>query len=115
MRRLLGLHDLEKGEAARLLGVSAQAVSEWTSKTRKEGTRSPHVSTLERVSDFFELPGSLAWTPFNELLPLLADAERYDRVEKKIRARRSKLSVVGKATGRTKAVKPVEESNAGQR
>jgi transcriptional regulator with XRE-family HTH domain len=106
IRRLLGLHDLEKGEAAKLLGVSAQAVSEWTSKTRKEGTREPNVSTLQRVAEFFELPGSLAWTPFGELLSgPLSDHERFERVEKKIRASRTPLRAVnsGKATGKRQA------------
>jgi transcriptional regulator with XRE-family HTH domain len=87
MRRILGLHDLEKGEAAKLLGVSSQAVSEWLSKTRREGTRLPNLQTLQRVSTFFDIPGDrLAWTPFSELLPNeLADVDRFDKVEQKIR------------------------------
>lgn len=110
VRRILGMHDLRAGEAAKLLGVSPQAVSEWTSKTRAQGTRDPHVSTLERVAEFFELPGSLAWTPFPDLLPLLADPDRFERVEKKIRASRTPLKSVGTTT-KTR----VKESNAAQR
>jgi transcriptional regulator with XRE-family HTH domain len=113
MRRLLGLHDLEKGEAARLLGVSPQAVSEWTSKTRKQGTREPNISTLQRVADFFELSGDLAWTPFTELLSgPLSDPERFDLVERKIRASRTPLEAVssGKATAQRQRSSKVEKS-----
>ena len=115
IRRILGIHDLRAGEAAKLLGVSAQAVSEWTSRTRKEGTRTPHVATLERVAEFFELPGSLAWTPFRELLSgPLSDPERYDRVEDKIRRSRTKLRAVdsGKATGKRQASKSTDKAKA---
>jgi transcriptional regulator with XRE-family HTH domain len=113
VRRILGLHSLEKGEAAKLLGVSAQAVTEWTSKTRKQGTREPNVSTLQRFADFFELPGSLAWTPFSELLSgPLSDADRFERVEKKIRASRAPLRAVSsdKTTDRRKRSSKVEKS-----
>jgi transcriptional regulator with XRE-family HTH domain len=113
VRRLLGLHDVSKGDAARLLGVSPQAVSEWTSKTRAQGTRDPNLSTLQRVADFFELSGDLAWTPFAELLDgPLSDPERFKRVEDKIRGSRSTLKSVdsGKATGQNKPRGKVEKS-----
>lgn len=95
IRRVLGFHDLAKGEAAKLLEVSPQAISEWQSKTRKEGNRQPNVSTLLRVAEFFELEaGKLAGEDFVTLLPGLADEERFKRVEKKITRSRSKLSAV---------------------
>lgn len=103
IRRVLGFHDLAKGEAAKLLDVSPQAVSEWQSKTRKEGTRQPNVSTLLRVAEFFELPaGDLVGQEFPALLPSLADAERFARVEKKIGRGRTKLAVVPKSTEKAK-------------
>lgn len=104
LRRLLGLHDLTAAEASRLLQVSPQTISEWTSKTRAEGTRDPQTSKLQRVAEFFELPGSMAWTPFSDLLPLLANSDRFERVEKRIRASRTTLKPVdsGKATGQSK-------------
>lgn len=113
IRRLLGLHDLEKGEAAKLLGVSPQAVSEWTSKTRAEGTRDPRTSKLQRVAEFFELPGDLAWTPFSELLSgPLSDPDRFKRVEEKIRRSRSTLKpvVAEKATSPRRPSATVEKS-----
>jgi hypothetical protein len=78
-------------------------MSEWMSKTREEGTRDPQTSKLQRVAEFFELPGSMAWTPFSDLLPLLANSDRFERVEKKIRASRTTLKPVdsGKATGQS--------------
>jgi len=103
IRRVLGFHDLAKGEAAKLLGVSAQAISEWQSKTRKAGNRQPNVSTLLRVAEFFELEaGAFAGQEFSALLPALADEERFKRVEKKIGRGRTKLAVVPKPTEKAK-------------
>ena len=88
LRRLLGLHDLRGREAARLIGVSPQSLSEWM-----RGHRQPNLRMLLRVSSFLEINGErLLQAPFRELLSReLADGRRFDRVEAKIRThRRSK-------------------------
>ncbi|MBA2360492.1 MAG: helix-turn-helix transcriptional regulator [Actinobacteria bacterium] len=87
LKRLLGLHDLTRAQAAKHFGVSPQAVSEWISETRPGGRRAPNVETLVRVSDFFEVSGDgLLVAPFQDLLASdLCDRERFLRVEEKIR------------------------------
>ena len=98
IRRLMGVHDLSGTEASRLLDITPQALSEWVSKSRKEGTRQPNVTTLLRVSDFFGIPAdALLRADFVDLLATqLADPERFRAVERKIAmARKGSLRVVG--------------------
>lgn len=85
LRRLLGLHDLRGREAARLIGVSPQSVSEWT-----RGRRRPNLQTLFHVAAFLEVPGErLLRAPFGELLEHeLSDRTRFERVEATIGAQR---------------------------
>jgi transcriptional regulator with XRE-family HTH domain len=89
LRRLLGLHDLRGREAARLIGVSPQSLSEWM-----RGHRQPNLQMLLRVSSFLEITGErLLQAPFRDLLAReLSDASRFDRVEAKIRAHRRRSS-----------------------
>jgi transcriptional regulator with XRE-family HTH domain len=87
LRRLLGLHDLRGREAARMIGVSPQSLSEWM-----RGRRQPNLQMLLRVASFVEISGErLLRAPFRELLGReLGDRQRFDRVEAKIRANRER-------------------------
>lgn len=78
--RVLGLHALTGRQAARLLGVSEQAVSEWLT-----GKREPGTSSLVRITSSFEVDAlRLMNEPFTTMLPQLADPDRFDRVEKRL-------------------------------
>jgi transcriptional regulator with XRE-family HTH domain len=78
--RLLGFHQLTADWAAPLLGVSVATVSYW-----RNGHREPDVASLRRLGEVFELdPFALLTTPFVELLPVIADAERFQSVERRI-------------------------------
>jgi transcriptional regulator with XRE-family HTH domain len=84
LRRLLGVHGLTSVEAAQMVGLSPQAMSElgWR--------ENPSSETLAKLSDFFEIEMSrLLRTPLLDLLPLIAERERFKRVEAKIRRRRA--------------------------
>lgn len=87
LRRLLGLHDLRGREAARLIGVSPQSLSEWM-----RGRRQPNLQMLLRVVSFLEIAGErLLQAEFRDLLEHeLHDRARFDRVEAKIRERRGR-------------------------
>jgi transcriptional regulator with XRE-family HTH domain len=87
LRRLLGLHDLRGREAARLIGVSPQSLSEWM-----RGHRQPNLQMLLRVSSFLEINGErLLRAPFRELLVReVSDRTRFDHVEAKINGRRAR-------------------------
>ena len=65
-------------------GLSPQALSELQS-----GTRTPSLDTVEKLSTFFEIPiDRLLKASFAELLSAeLADQERFEHVEAKIRKR----------------------------
>jgi transcriptional regulator with XRE-family HTH domain len=78
--RLLGFHQLTADWAAPLLGVSVATVSYW-----RNGHREPDVASLRRLGEVFELdPFALLTTPFVDLLPVVADAERFQSVERRI-------------------------------
>jgi transcriptional regulator with XRE-family HTH domain len=78
--RVLGLHGLTGRQAARLLGVSEQAVSEWLT-----GKREPGTSSLVQIASSFEIDAlRLMNEPFVAVLPQLADPDRFDRVEKRL-------------------------------
>jgi transcriptional regulator with XRE-family HTH domain len=87
LRRLLGLHDLRGREAARMIGVSPQSLSEWM-----RGRRQPNLQMLLRVASFLEINGErLLRAPFRELLGReVADRARFDQVEAKIRENRAR-------------------------
>jgi transcriptional regulator with XRE-family HTH domain len=98
--RLLGLHGLTAREAAKLIGLSAMALSEW-----RLGKREPSLKALIRLSALFEVAGDrLVTVPFRDLLSNeLSDPDRFDRVEARIDQGRSliergKLQLVGKDT-----------------
>lgn len=81
VRRLLGLHSLRATRDAGLIGISPQALSEIQYGTRA----SVSLSTMEKLSGFFEIPiDRLLHAQFEELLQAeVADSERYRRVEAK--------------------------------
>ena len=89
LRRLLGLHDLRGREAARLIGVSPQSLSEWM-----RGHRRPNLQMLLRVASFLEISTDrLLQATFPELLANeVADTARFSRVEAKIHAHRGRAS-----------------------
>lgn len=88
--RVMGLHRLTAAEAKTFIDVSAQTLSEW-----KRG-KSPNLSTLLRVADFFEIHGDrLVNAPFTDLLTNeLYDLARFERVEHKIRAHAATLKTL---------------------
>jgi transcriptional regulator with XRE-family HTH domain len=81
LRRLLGLHGLSGREAASLIGVSPQSLSEWV-----RGRRRPNLQMLLRVASFAEIPTDrLLHAEFGDLLEHeLKDRGRFERVEAKI-------------------------------
>ena len=89
--RILGLHDLSARRAGELVDISAQTLSEW--KYRK---REPSLGVLLRLAEFFEISADrLVSAPFQALLTQeLADPERFDRVEQKIKRHRRTLKAV---------------------
>jgi transcriptional regulator with XRE-family HTH domain len=115
VKRLMAVHLLTGQEAAKLFRVSPQAVSEWISATREE-PRDPNLQTLLRVAAVFEVDATkLVQSDFVDLLPEIADAERFERVERKaaaVRRRRARVSVVDpQDAGR---VRPIRSSKSGQ-
>jgi transcriptional regulator with XRE-family HTH domain len=81
--RLFGLHKLTTREAATLLRVSPQALSELRNRRR---TASLH--TAQQIARFFEIPlDRLLDAPFADLLAHeLAEPDRFASVEAKIKA-----------------------------
>ena len=79
--RLLGVHNLTAIQAARLLGVSPQALSDWAN-----GKRQPRLDAIVSVSEFFEIPVErLLKADFADLLAdELSDKARFQRVERKV-------------------------------
>jgi len=79
--RLLGLHRLTSDWAAPLLRVSVTTISYW-----RNGHREPdNVAILKRLGDFFEIdPFALLASPFIDLLPMIADPERFESVERRL-------------------------------
>jgi transcriptional regulator with XRE-family HTH domain len=89
--RLLGLHGLTQNFASELLGVSEATVSGWMS-----GKTTPSLGKAIAISDLFQISTDrLMGAKFSDLLSKeLADPERFDRVEDRIRRARSKLRSV---------------------
>lgn len=78
---LIGLHLLTATAAKEHLELSAQAISEL-----RAGKRQPSLSTLQKISGFFEIPiDRLLDADFEDLLGNeLSDPDRFRRVEAKI-------------------------------
>jgi transcriptional regulator with XRE-family HTH domain len=98
LSRLLGIHNLTAREAAKILGLSQSTFAKWGT-----GLRQPSFATALMVGEFFGVPADrLATAEFEDLLQNeLANPERFQAVETKIRYARSGL-------------RPVEDLEAGK-
>jgi transcriptional regulator with XRE-family HTH domain len=77
--RLAGMFGLTQSQLAKALGVTPQTVSLWRSG------REPSTPVMIRSSEIFELPAERLFSAeFADLMPLMADPDRYRRVEKNI-------------------------------
>jgi transcriptional regulator with XRE-family HTH domain len=78
--RILGLHRLTARDASKLLDITPATLSYW-----RNGRREPDRDSLMRVSTYFAIdPWALVMTPFVDLLPILANRERFELVELRI-------------------------------
>ena len=89
--RLLGVHALTQHFTAQLLGVSEATMSSWMN-----GKSTPSLAKAIDIADLFQISTDrLMGAEFSDLLASeLAEAERFDKVEKRIRRGRSKLKSV---------------------
>ena len=89
--RLLGLHALSQNFAAELIGVSGATLSSWMN-----GKSSPSLAKAVAVAELFQISANrLTGAAFADLLENeLADRERFEQVEERIRRRRSSLRSV---------------------
>ena len=89
--RLIGLHALTQNTAAALVGVSGATMSAWMN-----GKTTPSLQKAIAVGELFQISANrLMGAEFSELLANeLADPERYQQVEERIRRGRSKLRAV---------------------
>jgi transcriptional regulator with XRE-family HTH domain len=83
VRRLLGIHAMTISLGSQHIGVSPQALSEIQSGTRTQ----PSLTTVRALANFFEVPTDrLLDARFGDLLQAeLADRDRFERVEAKLR------------------------------
>ena len=92
LSRMAGMHAISHDHLAKLLGLSPQTISMW-----RAGKRSASAEALLAVGSFFEIdPVALSNDDFAELLPLLAQPERFNRIEAKIKRgiTRGQLTIV---------------------
>ena len=89
--RLLGLHGLTQHFTAQLLGVSEATMSSWMN-----GKSTPSLAKAIDIAEVFQITTDrLMGAKFADLLASeLADPERFDRVEKRIKRGKSKLTSV---------------------
>jgi transcriptional regulator with XRE-family HTH domain len=82
LRTLLGVHGLTARETARLTGVSVNALSSWMT-----GERDPSLASMQKLAGFFEIDAFklLGQYTGSFLHEELADLERWERVEQKLR------------------------------
>lgn len=89
--RLLGLHGLSQHFTAQLLGVSEATMSSWMN-----GKSQPSLAKAIDIADLFQISTDrLMGAEFADLLAHeLADPERFERVETRIKRGGSKLKSV---------------------
>ena len=89
--RLLGLHALTQHFTAELLGVSEATVSGWMT-----GKTTPSLSKAIAIADLFQISTDrLMGATFSDLVATdLADPDRFERVEERIRRARTGLRSV---------------------
>jgi transcriptional regulator with XRE-family HTH domain len=85
LERLAGLHGLTNRETAALLALSEQSISELVN-----GKREPGLGTVQKVAEVFEIDSMAAMDGIRAILHQVADQDRFERVEKKIRHRNLK-------------------------
>jgi transcriptional regulator with XRE-family HTH domain len=86
--RLMGMHNLSGTAAAKLLGMSAQHM--WM---LLNGRRRPTYERLRAIGDLFGIHHDrLVDTPFEDLLPELADPQRFRNTEHRITELEQQLS-----------------------
>jgi transcriptional regulator with XRE-family HTH domain len=84
------MHGLSLDQLAKLMGMSPQTISMW-----RAARRQPSGQALVAIGELFEVdPVVLSLQEWVDVLPLVADQERYKRVEAKIKKRQHKLSAV---------------------
>jgi transcriptional regulator with XRE-family HTH domain len=84
------MHGLSLDELAKLMGMSPQTISMW-----RAARRQPSGNALLQIGELFEIdPVALSLQEWVDVLPLVADQDRYRRVEAKIKKRQRKLSAV---------------------
>lgn len=89
--RLLGLHGLTQHFTAELLGVSAATISSWMN-----GKSTPSLGKAIDIAELFKLSTDrLMGAEFSDLLAHeLADRDRFDQVELRIKRGRTNLKSV---------------------
>jgi transcriptional regulator with XRE-family HTH domain len=89
--RLLGLHGLSQHFTAQLLGVSEATMSAWMN-----GKSTPSLPKAIDIAQLFQISTDrLMGAEFADLLANeLADPDRFERVEKRIKRGRTKLASV---------------------
>ena len=89
--RLLGLHALSQHFTAQLLGVSAATMSAWMN-----GKSTPSLANAIDIAELFQISTDrLMGAEFSDLLAKeLADPERFERVETRIKRGATKLRPV---------------------
>jgi DNA-binding XRE family transcriptional regulator len=89
--RLLGLHGLSQHFTAHLLDVSEATMSAWMN-----GKSTPSLAKAIDIAELFQITTDrLMGAEFSDLLANeLADPERFERVEKRIKYGRTKLTSV---------------------
>ena len=87
----VGLHGLTQHFTAQLLGVSEATMSSWMN-----GKSTPSLAKAIAIAELFQISTDrLMGAAFSALLAdELADPERYDKVEKRIKRGRTKLTSV---------------------
>jgi transcriptional regulator with XRE-family HTH domain len=90
LRRVCGIHDLTGKDLAKVLDVSPQTVSHWMN-----GRRVPTLDGSMAIQNLFGLSVvDVLSSDFTELLPAIADAERFVQAEKRIARSKRPLKAV---------------------
>jgi transcriptional regulator with XRE-family HTH domain len=90
LRKLLALHELTGGQAAKVLGTTPQAVSAWL-----QGRRPPSSNALFAIGQVFGIdPTRLANEDTQTLLPVFGDQDRYAETQARLKKQLGSLKAV---------------------